>query len=82
MSKIVLGLVPACITFGPLFMTRIGGMARSDATNLEFTGAVMLSVGLGILFRYLMKLRRQVDELRSLIETASPAEPSTESSPA
>ncbi|MBL8897104.1 MAG: hypothetical protein JNM84_05730 [Planctomycetes bacterium] len=65
-------MVPACITFGPLFMTRIAGTASNDAsTTLVFTGVLMLSFGLGTMYSTIESQRRTIAQLRAERETAA-----------
>ncbi len=59
MNKLLWSIVPACITFGPLFMTRIGGTARADwGDGLAFGGAFMLVAGLVIMFKAIAAQQR------------------------
>jgi len=55
-SKIRNGLIPACITFGPLFMTRIGGSINVGENSMPFIGTLMLSAGLIMMFQMLCEL--------------------------
>lgn len=63
-KKILWALVAPCITFGPLFMTRIGGRARTDAPYLVEAGVGMLIIGLGVMFRMLVQQNHQIEELK------------------
>jgi hypothetical protein len=66
MNKLLLPIVPACITFGPLFMTRIGGTARADVgNNFVFAGAAMLAVGLIVMFRIIVTQQKLIERLQS-----------------
>lgn len=59
-------VVPACITFGPLFMTRIAGSASPEVGDeLVFIGVTMLAVGLGIMFTRIEAQRREIAKLLS-----------------
>jgi hypothetical protein len=65
MNKL-LWVVPACITFGPLFMTRIGGTARADVgVGLEFTGVCMLAAGLGVMFNVIVTQQKLIEKLQA-----------------
>ena len=68
-KKFLWALVPACVTFGPLFMTRIAGTARTDATYLVGIGVGMLAVGLCVMFRVLVSQTREIEELKHSLET-------------
>lgn len=66
MKKVIWAIVPVCITFGPLFMTRIAGTARADIGHrLEFSGVMMLAVGLVIIFRVITSQQKLIDRLLS-----------------
>jgi hypothetical protein len=66
MNKLLLAIVPACITFGPLFMTRIAGTARADAGNsLVFAGVAMLAVGLIAMFRIIVAQQKLIERLQA-----------------
>jgi hypothetical protein len=57
-------IVPACITFGPLFMTNIAGTASPEHGNLiVFTGVIMLSFGLGFMIQTIEHQRRRIEEI-------------------
>jgi hypothetical protein len=65
MNKLLLAVTPACITFGPLFMTRIAGTARPDAGNaLVFAGVVMLALGLIGMFRMILAQQKLIERLQ------------------
>lgn len=67
-----MSMIPACITFGPLFMTRIAGSASNDASNaLVFTGVLMLSFGLGMMYSTIESQRRTIAQLRAAREDAA-----------
>ena len=57
-GNLLWALVPACIIFGPLFMTRVGGTVRAEAPYLVVTGAGMLVVGLVVMLRVLIQQSR------------------------
>lgn len=49
-------LVPACITFGPLFMSRIGGLMDGwIGVSISLFGVFMLSAGLGMMFHLIVQ---------------------------
>ena len=70
-KKMLWALVAPCITFGPLFMTRIAGTARTDAPYLVEAGVGMLVVGLVVMFRVLVHQSREIEELKRSLSGSS-----------
>ena len=65
-DKLLWGLIPACVTFGPLFMTRIAGSAAPENGNRLVTmGTFMLSIGLAGMFRIIAKQQRDIREFEA-----------------
>lgn len=64
MRGLLIAIVPACITFGPLFMTQIGGFASHTNYPLEALGSLLTMIGLGIMFRILMKQQETIKNLQ------------------
>jgi hypothetical protein len=65
MNKLIWSLVPACFSFGPLFLTRINGSARPESAHfLETAGLIMLTFGLLVTFRVITRQQREIAELR------------------
>ena len=63
-DKLLWVLIPACITFGPLFLTRIAGTAPAQNGNQLVTeGMVMLTVGLVGMFRIISKQQKRIRAL-------------------
>lgn len=64
MSKFRYASIPACITFGPLFMV----MGTTPKTLTEYVtrlgGALMLAVGLGLTLTLIAAPQKAIDELR------------------
>jgi hypothetical protein len=58
LSTWLLPIVPACLTFGSIFMA-IG------QPNRALVGALMLSTGLALLFVRVMSLEKEIDKLRT-----------------
>lgn len=68
-KKILVALVPACITFGPLFMMGVVGTAPYQFTPM--LGCFMVIVGLGIMFRMIMQQQSVIEKMR---RSAPPSE--------
>ena len=65
-DKLLWALIPACVTFGPLFMTRIAGTAApQNNNNLVEEGVFMLSIGLIGIFRIISKQQKVIRSLES-----------------
>ena len=66
-SKFRYALIPACITAGPMFMTRIGGMADVGGNIMPFIGTLMLIAGLCMMFQMLcditIEIRSKLDNV-------------------
>ena len=66
MNKLLLAIVPVCVTFGPLFMTRIAGTTPPDAGNgLVTAGVLMLIAGLVVMFRIVVAQQKVIEKLQS-----------------
>ena len=66
MDKLQLAVVPGCIAFGPLFMTRIAGSAKPEAgDSLVWLGVFMLSVSLGIMFNRIVRQQKLIEKLQA-----------------
>ena len=64
LDKFLLAMIPACVTFGPLFMTRIAGTAAPEKGNsLVTTGTFMVSVGLMLMYRTMQKQQKRIREM-------------------
>jgi hypothetical protein len=65
-DKLIWAVIPACITFGPLFMTRIVGTAAPQNGNRLLTGGVlMLSIGLIGIFRIISKQQKVIRTMQA-----------------
>jgi hypothetical protein len=65
-GKLAESCVPACITFGPLFMTRIAGTASTQVGDeLVFAGVLMLAFGLCVMLSTIQKQQKLIAELRT-----------------
>jgi hypothetical protein len=69
--KLLWAMVPACVTFGPLAMTRIAGSARTEATYLEGAGVLMLAAGLCVMFRVITRQTREIEALKRDLQARS-----------
>ena len=54
--RIAMALVPACITFGPLFMVMFRESPEAIGRPMSYLGAFMLMGGLAIMFRACCRL--------------------------
>lgn len=65
MNKLLTSVIAPCITFGPLFMTRIAGSARADVGNgLVFAGVMMLATGLVLMMRIIASQQKLIEGLK------------------
>jgi len=59
-------LIPSCICFGPLFMSRIGGLADGSlGVALCWWGVVTLTFGLYLMFELIAEQQAFIEELRT-----------------
>ena len=73
MSKLLLALLPALVSFGPIFMTGMGGTILSDDDRtlrapVLYAGAFMTSSALLALWRALVKQEARIDRLTKELE--------------
>ena len=60
-------VIPSCLTFGPLFMTRIANTAPpEETTRLTSYGVCLLVIGLIGIFRILRKQQYAIDKLTAM----------------
>jgi hypothetical protein len=72
MTKLLWPIVPACLTFGPLFMTRIAGSASPEiGSGLVLAGVFMLAGGLAILFAVVRGQQKAIEELQAKLRRTS-----------
>ena len=65
-DKLLRGLIPACVTFGPLFMTRIAETAAPEyGHRLVVSGMLMLVIGLIGIFRIISGQQKMIADLQS-----------------
>ena len=63
-NKLLWAIIPACVTFGPLFMTRIAGTAGPrHGDHLEAIGLGMLILGLVGICRLLAAQQKAIRDL-------------------
>ena len=66
LNKLLWAIIPACVTFGPLFMTRIAGTAAPQyGDRLVSTGVLMLSLGLVGICRIIARQQREIRDLET-----------------
>jgi hypothetical protein len=66
LSSLLWPFVPACITFGPLFMTKINGTASPEASeHLVSEGTLMLSIGLIGMFLFIQRQQKTIEKLQA-----------------
>lgn len=74
MKRFSWSIVPACITFGPLFLTA-ALMTRLDPSSFEllwyFVGLLMTMFGLGALYRSVNDQRRVINDLERRFREAA-----------
>jgi hypothetical protein len=63
---LIFSLVPACITFGPLFMTRLGGTSTSKWAPM--VGSFMLAIGLSIVFGVVAQQDKRIKDLQAKLK--------------
>ena len=73
-AKFVQSIIPACITFGPLFMVQHQHSDWIGASYLAYAGCLMLMVGLVVLFRMCMRMKREIEELKSDQQSSQPTQ--------
>ena len=78
LQKIMPGLVPALITFGPLFMviysdrtTSSSGWRMFSQYGTTLVGAVALGAGLAWMFKILMRQEQEILRLGQLLASGS-----------
>jgi hypothetical protein len=65
-NKLLWEIIPACVTFGPLFMTRIAGTAGPrHGKGLEAIGLAMLVLGLVGICRLLAAQQKAIRDLET-----------------
>ncbi len=70
MPKKRYALIPACISFGPLAMSRMAGTIPDDPaygilpTLVVISGVVLLTAGLHLMFRFLMEQNMTIEALQ------------------
>ena len=69
MPRFLLGALAPCFSFGPLFMTNIGGLVGDSNLPVSMIGSFMVMFGLIIMFRHMMKQDQLIEEMRTHIET-------------
>ncbi len=67
MSKFLLVALAPCLSFGPLFMTNMGGTASGSGIPISMIGSFMVIFGLVTLFRHMMKQDQLIKEMKSQI---------------
>lgn len=81
MNKLLWSIVPCCITFGPLFMTRIGGWAAPEGGAwLVPTGVAMLVTGLLTMLTVFEQQQKRIGELQAQQRLNAGTPPATDSS--
>ncbi len=59
-------LIPSCILFGPLFISRVGGSADGTlGVVLSWWGGITLTYGLYLMFDLLAQQQALIDKLRA-----------------
>jgi len=67
-DKLLGALIPVCITFGPIFMTRIAGtVAPQYGGHLVMVGVFMLLIGLVGIYRILSKQQKVIHDLQARV---------------
>lgn len=71
-NKLLRATVPTCVTFGPLFMTRIAGTAAPRyGDDLVPPGVLMLSLGLVGICRIIASQQRAIRHLKDQFRESS-----------
>jgi hypothetical protein len=55
-------MIPACISFGPFFMSNMGGLGN-HGWAMPMLGTIMVTIGLGTMLSVLAEHRKVIDEL-------------------
>jgi len=66
-STVFIPLVPAFVTFGPLFIAISAGSKHESVWSVALIGGLMTGIGLAFIFVQVMKLRRAIEDLRATI---------------
>ena len=68
------GLIPACITFGPGFMTRMGGTIDDGGLGIGIAmfGTALLVGGLMLMLELLMKQQAYLEKLNAERDANTP----------
>jgi hypothetical protein len=64
LDTLLMIVVPAGITFGPLFMTNNAGQS---VTDVRFVGVAMLAIALVWMYRTILRQQRQIEQLRQQV---------------
>jgi hypothetical protein len=65
-NKWFVAIVPVCVIFGPLFMTRIGGtVVPETGRTLVMVGVLMLAAGLVVMFRLVLAQQKVIETLQA-----------------
>jgi hypothetical protein len=70
MPKKRYALIPACISFGPLGISRMGGTIPDEpgygllATIVVVAGVILLTAGLSMMFQFLVEQQMAIESLR------------------
>ena len=67
MSKFLTSVLAPCLSFGPLFMTNIGGTASDSGIPISMIGSFMVMFGLMIMFRHMIKQDQLIKKMQSQI---------------
>ncbi len=67
MKKILLTLMPAMITFGPIFMVISASPTSGRSVILGFAGALGLAAGLASMYRILVRQQQEILRLGHLL---------------
>lgn len=66
MFKLRHAMIPACISFGPLLMSRMGGTVTGGlGTGTVWVGVVLLTCGLHLILELVMQQQAFIEECRS-----------------
>jgi len=68
------GLIPACVTFGPAFMTRMGGTIESGlGAGVALLGTAMLVGGLLLMLELVLKQQAYLEKLNAERDVNTPS---------
>ena len=71
MPKFLLTILAPCLSFGPLFMTNMGGTVSDSSVPLSMMGSFMVAFGLLIMFRHMTKQAQLITQMQSEIGDAN-----------